>query len=135
VIALPVTAGGRGRRTHIYRNLGDLPNPTLQEQLLDDEVVGIPTSSLQGTHDIAVFDVDGDDHLDLVLGRCTGTSIWISNPCPTDTNGDDATDVDDLVRVILDWGTDGGGPADINGDGIIGVLDLVAVILAWGPCP
>ncbi|MHC5004494.1 MAG: hypothetical protein ACYTJ0_15380, partial [Planctomycetota bacterium] len=57
-------------------------------------------------------------------------------PCPGDTDGNGAVDVDDLVGVILDWGTDGAtNGTDIDGSGLVDVDDLVAVILAWGPCP
>jgi hypothetical protein len=53
--------------------------------------------------------------------------------CPADTNGDGAVDVDDLVAIILAWGTDD--PAtDLDGSGVVDVDDLVTVILAWGPC-
>lgn len=75
-----VDLSGCGRRTHIYRNLGNLPNVTLQEQLVNGEVVGIPTSMLTGTHDIAVFDVNSDGWLDLVIGRCSGTQVWVNQP-------------------------------------------------------
>jgi len=54
-------------------------------------------------------------------------------PCPTDTNGDGNTDVDDLVAVILAWGSDDA-TADVNGSGLVDVDDLLAVILAWGAC-
>jgi hypothetical protein len=54
-------------------------------------------------------------------------------PCPADTNGSGAVDVDDLIAVILDWGNTGG-PADVNRDGIVDVDDLIEVILSWGPC-
>jgi hypothetical protein len=55
--------------------------------------------------------------------------------CEGDTNGSGTVDVDDLINVILDWGTDGsehGG--DVNGSGTVDVDDLVLVILRWGPC-
>ncbi|MHC5001524.1 MAG: DNRLRE domain-containing protein [Planctomycetota bacterium] len=59
----------------------------------------------------------------------------LADPCAADTDGNGVVDVDDLVAVILDWGTDGSeNNTDINGDGIVNVDDLVAVILAWGPC-
>lgn len=59
--------------------------------------------------------------------------------CP-DTNGDGVVDVQDLTRVILDWGSQGPGcslPADVDGDGFVDLQDLAAVLLAWGPfeCP
>ena len=55
-------------------------------------------------------------------------------PCPADVDGSGTVDVDDLVAVILAWGT-GPGPADVDGSGQIDVDDLVTLILAWGPCP
>ncbi|MEE8458606.1 MAG: VCBS repeat-containing protein, partial [Phycisphaerales bacterium] len=39
----------------------------------------IPNSMLGGTHDIAVFDINNDGQLDIILGRCTGTQIWINS--------------------------------------------------------
>jgi hypothetical protein len=50
-----------------------------------------------------------------------------------DVNGDAAVDVDDLVAVILSWGTDDP-DADVDGTGLVDVDDLLGVLLAWGPC-
>jgi hypothetical protein len=59
--------------------------------------------------------------------------------CPTDINNSGATDIDDLLEVINNWGLSGGGnPADIappGGDGIVNIDDLLAVINGWGACP
>ena len=41
--------------------------------------------------------------------------------------------VQDLVKVILDWGT-ADPDADVTNDGTVDVQDLVQVILDWGPC-
>jgi hypothetical protein len=55
--------------------------------------------------------------------------------CPEDTNLDGQIDADDLVNVILDWGTDGSANnTDVDGNGVVNTDDLVTVILAWGPC-
>ena len=55
--------------------------------------------------------------------------------CPADTDGNGAVDVDDLVRVILGWGSNGDdNNSDVDGSGVVDVDDLVAVILAWGTC-
>lgn len=71
-----VDIGGCTRRMHMYRNLGDAPSVTLQEQ----GTGGIPTSELAGSHDVAAFDVDGDGWNDLVIGRCVGIRVFLNVP-------------------------------------------------------
>lgn len=75
-----VDIDGCNRRMHIFRNLGNVPNVTLQEQSSGSATCGIPWSSLVGVHDVAVFDINGDGWKDMVLGRCTGTAIWMNVP-------------------------------------------------------
>ncbi|MHC5027649.1 MAG: dockerin type I domain-containing protein, partial [Planctomycetota bacterium] len=53
--------------------------------------------------------------------------------CPSDVNGDGVVDVQDLVEVILAWGS-GQVDADVNNDGMVDVQDLVMVIVDWGAC-
>jgi len=67
---------GCGSRLHFYRNLGNVPSVTIQDQ----GTCGIPTSELNGTFDVAVFDINGDGWKDLVIGRCSGTRIWMNVP-------------------------------------------------------
>lgn len=71
-----VDIGGCSRRLHIYRNLGNAPSVTIQDQ----GTGGIPAASLTGTHDVAVFDLNNDGWKDLILGRCSGISIWMNVP-------------------------------------------------------
>jgi hypothetical protein len=53
--------------------------------------------------------------------------------CPGDTNGDGLTDVDDLVNVILDFGTDGFlHNGDRDGNGVVNIDDIVIVIVNFG---
>ncbi len=47
--------------------------------------------------------------------------------------GDGFADVQDLVEVILNWGT-ADRDADIDDSGLVDVVDLVEVVLNWGPC-
>lgn len=69
-----VDSPGCNRRMHLYRNLGDLPEVTLQEQ------AGAEPWAPNGVHDLAVFDINGDTWPDLFIGTCTGTEIWINRP-------------------------------------------------------
>lgn len=64
-------------RMHIYRNQGTSNGqpggvPTMQEQ-----GAIIPTNMQVGVHDVAVFDINGDNLLDMVVGRCSSTEIWM----------------------------------------------------------
>jgi hypothetical protein len=89
-----VDIGGCGRRMHVYRNLGGMPggNVTLQEQTSGTGcdtasgnppsciVAGVPSDRLEGVHDVAVFDIDGDGWRDMVVGRCGSTEVYMNQP-------------------------------------------------------
>lgn len=62
------------RNLHLYRNLGNLPNVTLQEQ------GPMQPWNHHGAHDVAVFDINGDGWLDMVVGHCAGTNVWMNVP-------------------------------------------------------
>lgn len=129
------------QRLDIHHNLGNAPNVTFQE-----DVGNLPTSSggpLRGTHDIAVFDLDGDCWLDIIIGNCTGTTIWINqgpgsickNTCVGDIDGSGTVDTSDLLAMFAAWGDQGGnGPADLNGDHTVNTVDLLLLFANWGPC-
>ncbi|MDP7009354.1 MAG: VCBS repeat-containing protein, partial [Phycisphaerales bacterium] len=74
VTDVDVDISGCSRTTHIYRNLGNTPNVSFSEQS-----VGINENFLTGTHDVAVFDINNDGWLDLVMGRCNTTEVWIQD--------------------------------------------------------
>ncbi|NOX58967.1 MAG: hypothetical protein GXP29_08945 [Planctomycetes bacterium] len=69
-----VDSPGCNRRMHIYRNLGNLPMVTLQEQ------EGAQPWTPNGVHDILVFDINNDGWLDMFIGTCTSTEVWINVP-------------------------------------------------------
>jgi hypothetical protein len=81
-----VDVPGCQRRCHIYHNPGGAVGSqmTLIEEAQNTTpvgwkgVVGPHIIDLQGTYDIAVFDIDHDGDLDMILGRCTGTQVWIN---------------------------------------------------------
>jgi hypothetical protein len=122
-----VDISGCSRRAHIYRNLGGAPGGavTLQEQTTGTScayyhdnpasclVASIPADMLTGTYHVAAFDIDGDGWRDLVLGRCTGTQVWINQPPPEPVGmivDEDGTAGQALLldkqglRVHLNWG-------------------------------
>ncbi|MCH8252889.1 MAG: VCBS repeat-containing protein [Planctomycetes bacterium] len=66
---------GCSRISDVLRNNANPPNVTFT-----NDVANLPTSTLTGIHDIAIFDLNGDGWLDMVIGKCNGTQIWMSNP-------------------------------------------------------
>jgi hypothetical protein len=66
-----VDAAGCSRTSDILRNM-------ISSFVADS--ANIPSSELVGVHDIAVFDINNDTFLDMVIGRCTSTQIWINSP-------------------------------------------------------
>ncbi len=55
-------------------------------------------------------------------------------PCPGDTDDDGDVDADDLVNVVLQWGTTCPCTGDTADDGDVDTDDLVLVVLNWGVC-
>jgi hypothetical protein len=110
-----VDVPGCNRRMHIYRNLGGTPGqvPTIEEQSSGSGcanffgnpptciVAGIPVDKLVGTHDMAVFDINGDGWKDLVVGRCSGTEVYTQIPSgPPVGATPDGTDVPGQQLIV-----------------------------------
>lgn len=82
-----VDIGGCSRRMHIFHNRGGAVGGIVS--LFEESgqgftaVKGLTASQMTGMHDIAVFDLENDGDLDLVLGRCSGTSVWINQLDPS----------------------------------------------------
>ena len=85
-------------------------------------------------------DFNGDCALDLVTsntdpGSGGSVTVLLNQPCAGDTNGDGTVDIDDIVAVVLDFGTDGSANGgDTNCDGTVDIDDIVLVVLSWGSC-
>ena len=111
---MDVDTTGCSRRTHIYHNYGNLPNVTLKEEAQLAAVssgwkgaVGLMVSDLTGVYHSAVFDLDGDGDEDLILGRCSGTSVWMNtlNPCPIAKYGTASPNSTGQVARVASYGS------------------------------
>ena len=88
-----VDIGGYNRRLHIYHNPGGAVGSqiTLVEERQSSSsnawlgAVGLKDGDLEGTHDMAVFDVDNDGNNDLVISRKDGTDVWMNQASPAQT--------------------------------------------------
>jgi hypothetical protein len=86
--------------------------------------------------DLSAYKREYGSHVDM------GSYEMHTNPsCAGDcapVNGDGDVDVNDLLMVITNWGTNGSTGGDIaplcGGDNIVNVNDLLAVISHWGSC-
>ncbi len=69
-----------GNRLKILRNNANPPTVTFVEDpanLPPQENQGAP---LAGTHDVAAFDINGDSWVDLIVGTCAGTTVFMNSP-------------------------------------------------------
>jgi hypothetical protein len=76
--------------------------------------------------------IDGQGRI-VAIGFSNGRVSMVLAPVPgpqADVTGDCKVNVNDLLRVINEWGKTTS-PADINQDAIVNVLDLYLVIENW----
>jgi uncharacterized membrane protein len=118
VLGLSRALSGGGDRAFIWQNgaLTDLNSLVIPEDVL----VGFAGDMTDGGVILASGTFKGINAAMLLL------------PVPPigDTDGNCVVNVDDLIRVILDWGL-AKSPADVNDDGIVNVDDLILVINNW----
>jgi hypothetical protein len=117
------------------------------DPLIPDDAVDVDEDANFGED--SPFDVAGNARevdavasttYDVDMGAYEGQD---DNTCEGDANRDGVVDVNDLITVILEWGTcvspATGCLGDLVthpcGDGEVDVDDLISVILNWGDCP
>jgi hypothetical protein len=72
-----VDAPGCFRRASLVRNV--FPTTNNVTQVLTNPWSSIQNFNTVGTHDLAIFDLNGDGWNDAVAGLCTGYRVWIQN--------------------------------------------------------
>jgi hypothetical protein len=105
----------------------------------------IDTADDEDTILLDAGDIDGDGVERLVsIGRAASfisetPMMFLHNvaDCPGDTDGNGTVDIEDLLNVISDWGSDCSETAcqgDADDNGTVNIEDLLVVIGNYGPC-
>ena len=74
----------------------------------------------------------------LVVILLSSMSVRSAVACSSDVDDNGVVDIDDLVWVIIEFGTCPPGvlpTTDVNQSGCVDIDDVVEVVIDWGPCP
>ena len=142
-----VDIGGYNRYLHIYHNRTTTPGdmtPTLRHERQSNSggwrgVVGMEINDLRGTHDVAVFDIDKDGDMDMLVSQQFNTYVWTNDkfdpiPCGYTTYGTGASLANNLVMT----GSGNpmiGGTASLTTTGIVGPVGFNIISLAQANAP
>jgi hypothetical protein len=91
-----------------------------------------------------IGDADGDGRPDYMIGAPdegssvtdAGSALLVlsGGACPGDLDGDGTVEVDDLLLLLSNWGTDGAGADIAPPNDVVDVSDLLVLLAAWGEC-
>ncbi len=117
-----------------------------QVQIFDNSGSFVFTTSLVAQGEapslVSSGDIDGDGLDDLVtlgnglLLNGLGSSIDVRAFCPCygDVDCDGSIDIEDLLRILGEFGCSGNCSTDVNEDGQVDIEDLLAIIGQWNGC-
>jgi hypothetical protein len=120
-----------------FRLSADPPSPAVNAGSND----AVPSDTFDVDQDMNAAEKTPDrDIEERIVGRFVDMGAYEqpdnAENCEADVTEDGVVDVEDLVAVILGWGScpppPEACPEDANGDGVVDVQDLVGVILNWG---
>ncbi|MEE8141670.1 MAG: FG-GAP-like repeat-containing protein, partial [Planctomycetota bacterium] len=122
------------RRLHILFNSGSAP------YLTDGYPIAEPWTP-QGTSDVAVFDIDLDNDLDMLIGHCDGNSVFIQDNVDEpdftrgEVNNDGSFNIADAIALLTHlfappFDLTCVDAADANDDSLINIADGVAILQA-----
>lgn len=103
----PGEPSGDGSVAHFFSNVGDGPQPTLN-------------------------DLSADSAKRSFIIEFAGGG---GSPCPADFDGDGVVGGSDFGILLTQWGACAGCPADLDGNGVVGGPDLGELLVQWGACP
>ena len=124
------------RRLHILFNSGQAP------YLTDGYPAAVPWTP-NGTSDIAILDIDLDNDLDLLIGHCSGNSVFTQDNTSKseffrgEVNDDGNLNIADAIALLTYLFPGKGGPpvavvcddaADANDDGSVNIADAISIL-------
>lgn len=124
-------------RLHLYHNRGgtvggdDIDLVEERASLSDNNWVGahgLLPDDLRWTHDVAVFDVNGDGAMDMILSRREGTQVWLQVAAPTCQ--EDLGYGDGPILEVCGGDLSTGNDAQLT---LMGALPQTPMFLAIGP--
>jgi hypothetical protein len=116
---------------------GDAGGAAEQEDswLLEGTIGQADAGMMEGDGDGAMSGVGEDgETFSLQGGFWTGPDDGAAIACPSDLDGNGSVAINDLLLLLVAWGTEPGGPPDFDGDGV-GMTDLLTLLGDWGDCP
>ena len=83
--------------------------------------------------EIGIFKPGDVEDANSVFVDAMGPDVGTPDACPADLNDDGFVNVQDLILVLINYGT-ANPEGDANDDGVVGVQDLLDVIIGFGVC-
>ncbi len=117
---------------------GNETSSTIYEQACADGVT-VELWEMAGSEHVPNFRRGGDPRLDnLYANRVIDWMLAHRKPgggvsCPADLDRNGTVDIDDLLSVLIAWGS-GDATGDVDADGLVGGDDLLLLVGSWGAC-